>query len=158
LEGPWRFLRKSRILLLVICRPPEEVRMAHQGTERPGAHFDYAGLIRFRFLKDLNHRWTLISQEEAERTESRNDGAKKWRQKDFNADAHPHWPPETLMSGSSRRWRRLVFSAAFSSWGWGKRWGQRVCGEVSVVCHNSRTDLKCEAADSDTRQIRKFGL
>ncbi len=63
--------------------------MAHQGTERPGAHFDYAGLIRFRFLKDLNHRWTLISQEEAERTESRNDGAKKWRQKDFNADAHP---------------------------------------------------------------------
>ncbi len=34
--------------------------MAHQGTERPGAHFDYAGLIRFRFLKDLNHRWTLM--------------------------------------------------------------------------------------------------
>ena len=41
------------------------------------------------------HGWSRISQEETERTESRNEGAKKWRQKDFNAEAQPYWPTES---------------------------------------------------------------
>ena len=50
--------------------------------------------------------WTPISHEEAEQTESRNEGAKKWGHKILTWTHSLTGPPKALMSSSLQRWPR----------------------------------------------------